>query len=218
MDLMDMFIYPSLPKVKADGIRVACVGDSITQGSDPSPDYPDGDTYPVQLQELLGENYQTLNYGLGGRTLLKSGDFPYWDTSYFRASHKIKPAIVLIMLGTNDTKPQNWDAAAFERQLIDFVQSYKILACRPAVYLLSPPAAFVAIGAQEVIGAINKDIIANEVAPIVKWVALQTDTTLIDVFDSTKNHPEYFADGVHPNTDGNKAIAATIYSVLPKMT
>lgn len=216
MNLMDLFIDPTLPKVKADGIRVACVGDSITQGSDPSPEFPDGDTYPVQLQELLGNNYQTLNYGLGGRTLLKSGDFPYWNTSFFPASHKIKPAIVLIMLGTNDTKPQNWDAAAFERQLIEFVQSYKVLVCHPAVYLLSPPAAFVPDGAQEVTGAINKDIIENEVAPIVKRVALQTDTPLIDVFYATKNHPEYFADGVHPNPDGNKAIAATIFAALQK--
>jgi lysophospholipase L1-like esterase len=30
---------------------------------------------------------------------------------------------------------------------------------------------------------------------------------VIDLFSLTKDHPEYFDDGVHPNAEGNKVIA-----------
>jgi len=58
----------------AEPIKIACVGDSITQGAGAK----SGQSYPAQLQALLGDGYKVGNFGVSGRTLLKKGDFPYW--------------------------------------------------------------------------------------------------------------------------------------------
>ena len=85
-------------------IRVACVGDSITQGAGADP----GKSYPSQLQSILGDKWQVKNFGVSGRTLLKKGDAPYWNEEAFKDAQDFKPDAVIIMLGTNDTKPPNW--------------------------------------------------------------------------------------------------------------
>ena len=54
-------------------IKVACIGDSITQGVGADR----GKSYPDQLQALLGEKYKVGNFGVSARTLLQKGDNPY---------------------------------------------------------------------------------------------------------------------------------------------
>ena len=54
-------------------IRVACVGDSITEGAGAS----GGNSYPSQLGKMLGEKWTVGNFGVSGTTMLKKGDSPY---------------------------------------------------------------------------------------------------------------------------------------------
>lgn len=86
-----------------DVVKVACVGDSITEGLCST----EGQSYPTQLQEILGSDFEVKNFGVSGRTLLKKGDYPYWNESAYTESKNFLPDVVIIMLGTNDTKPQN---------------------------------------------------------------------------------------------------------------
>jgi lysophospholipase L1-like esterase len=185
------------------------VGDSITYGMGVALNRGK-DSYPAQLQKLMGKEYQMLNYGVTGATLLKSGDKPYWNSGFFQSSQESDPAIVTIMLGTNDSKPQNWNAEDYETQLVELVTKYKNLPGHPAVYLLTPPAVF-----SNSIGARN-DVIQNEEIPIILRVGEQTNTPVIDIFSATMDHPEYFPDGVHPNAAGNTAIAEAIYAAIRK--
>ena len=68
-------------KPAGEAVRVACVGDSITYGSG----IPDREhnSYPAQLQKLLGDGYEVRNFGVSGATLLKNGDKPYWKEKAF---------------------------------------------------------------------------------------------------------------------------------------
>ncbi len=208
------YIFNKVPKAKADGIRVACVGDSITQGMGVMFDHMSRNSYPALLQGLLGKKYQVLNYGHSSRTLLNSGDYPYHNSPFFTASIRSDPAIVLIMLGTNDSKPQNWKSTDYERELGEFVETYKNLLSNPTVYLLTPPTAFLRKGKKEVAFKISNVIIENEIIPIVKNVAEKMKAPIIDIFSATKIYPEYFPDGVHPNAVGNKVIAETVLTAL----
>lgn len=88
-----------------DVIRIACVGDSITYGA--GIEERAKNSYPAQLQNLLGDRYQVENFGVSGRTLLKQGDKPYWDEPAYQNALKLKPDMVIIKLGTNDVKPLN---------------------------------------------------------------------------------------------------------------
>ena len=205
--LLFLFANPIPPRVSAEKIRVACVGDSITYGFGVALNRSKN-SYPAQLNGLLGSEYQVLNYGVTSATLLKSGDKPYWDSNFFRYSQESDPTIVTIMLGTNDSKPHNWHADDYEKQLVELINTYKNLPGHPAVYLLTPPAAFL-----NSIGASN-DIIQNEEIPVILRAGEQTNSPVVDIFSATKDHPEYFTDGVHPNTAGNKAIAEKIFEVL----
>jgi len=87
-------------------VRVACIGDSITEGVGGG--VKPATSWPAQLQGLLGASWQVGNFGVSGRTLLKQGDLPYWNDKAYQNALGFKPDVVIIMLGTNDTKPQNW--------------------------------------------------------------------------------------------------------------
>jgi len=103
LNLMACAEEPIDPSTYNDPIRIACVGDSITQGAGAG----EGKAYPSQLQELLGEKWKVGNFGVSGRTLLRKGDSSYWNERALLNAQDFKPDVVIIMLGTNDTKPQN---------------------------------------------------------------------------------------------------------------
>src|SRR5262245_47466097 len=79
-----LVVGSTLVTVSARAVNVACVGDSITAGSGlPS---PSTQAYPAVLGTLLGTDYTVENFGVSGTTMLKNGDFPYWDTPRYTAS------------------------------------------------------------------------------------------------------------------------------------
>ena len=128
-----------LPPTPAPGVTsVACVGDSITAGylSTNNMDYPH------QLQTMLGSKYKVLNFGAGGRTMLKKGDQPYWTTGPLRFALESKPDIVVLMLGTNDAKTNNWHAPLVREFPIDYkamIDTFKNVSSNPKIYLMVPP-------------------------------------------------------------------------------
>jgi len=116
-------------------VNVACIGDSITQGAGAAK----GQSYPSQLQAMLGDKWKVGNFGVSGRTLLKKGDFPYWNEKAYQDALKSAPDVVIIMLGTNDTKPQNWKfEAEFVADYTELVKSFQTLASKPRVYVCRP--------------------------------------------------------------------------------
>lgn len=100
------FAQPINPSQYSAPIKVACIGNSITYGSGIA-DRP-RDSYPSQLARMLGEKWEVRNFGVSARTMLKKGDFPYWREEAYEQVKAFLPDVVIIKLGTNDTKPQNW--------------------------------------------------------------------------------------------------------------
>ncbi len=193
----------------AQAIRVACVGDSITAGALVA-EGP-GTSYPAQLQELLGPRYDVRNFGVGGATLQKSGDLPYWDTPAFAESEAFQPDIVVIMLGTNDTKSFNWKGIdCFLKDYRAFLQHYRSLPTKPTVYLLTPPAQF-AVGANEAINFEMSDEVAGEMAEAIRRLGAEEHAPVIDIHALTARHPECFAvDGIHADAAGTMMIAKAV--------
>jgi acyl-CoA thioesterase-1 len=187
-------------------IKVACVGDSITQNSG----------WSDKLGVLLGANYTSTNYGVSGTTLLKKGDVTYWTTGAFTQSHSSNPDIVVIMLGTNDSKPQNWNThkGEFVGDYEALIDSYAALPSHPRIYLnLCPPAG---TNGYAIVGS----VIENEILPDIKQIAQEKGVPTIDVFTAFGGHnldqslygsP---ADLVHPNAKGAQVIADTVYAAL----
>lgn len=193
--------------------RIACVGDSITYGAtirDKS-----HDSYPAQLGTMLGRKYSVKNFGASGYTLQESCDRPYTSHKRYKKSLDFKPDVVLIMLGTNDTKPYNWiSTEAFQDDYRQLILSYQELPSRPDVILMTPASVFPENFNPAKPYKIRAGV-AGEAAKAVRELAKELGLPFIDIHEVTASHPEFFLqDGVHPNELGAKAIARSVYEAL----
>lgn len=192
--------------------KVACIGDSITEGAGLGS--PTTESYPARLQRLIGTNWVVRNYGVSGRTLLKKGDFPYWKESSYTASRNWGPDVVVIKLGTNDSKPQNWrHGTNYVADFEEFIASYRTLPTAPRVVLCTPAPVFVR-GAFD----ISPGIVATNIAPAVRALAARLGLEVIDFHERLAGHGEWFPDTVHPNTRGMAVMASIVASTLTRAT
>lgn len=180
--------------------KVACVGDSITAGSGIK--NPAKDSYPAVLGALLGADFEVKNFGVSGRTLLNSGDFPYTKEKKYAQSLKFEPDIVIIKLGTNDSKPQNWKhRAEFEADFKKLVKSYQDLPSKPKIIIATQM--YVAKSAW---GITNK-VVENEVLPLTLKLANELGLPVIDFYAAFDGRADLLCDGVHPNEAGARKMA-----------
>ena len=184
---------------RGKAIRVACIGDSITELS----------TYPTDLEELLGCNYYVREFGVTGSTVVVNSYTPYLYEPRFSAAKLFLPDIVVILLGTNDARADNYQSidefVADYKQLVGELQA---LESNPKIYLVKPPPIF------ENELELSNDNLVNGVIPRMEQVANDLGLPLIDVYTPLVGHPEYFVDGVHPNFDGASVIANQVYKAL----
>lgn len=199
---------PKTPKVDENRKHIACLGDSITFGAGVSGKKEK--TWEYFLEEKLNGEYQVLNYGISGRTLQDEGDYPYKADKFYQISKDLKADIYLIMLGTNDAKPHNWDEKRYEKELNQFVSEYMGLSEGSEVILMSPPSCFVDRKTGVVGFEIDMKNIDGPIYRIVKETAERKGLRLIDLHEYTSGHEDWFVDGVHPNELGNQKIAEYI--------
>jgi alpha-L-fucosidase 2 len=160
-----------------------------------------------KLQELLGSGYNVQNDGVSGTTLLKKGDNSYWKKGRLSQALAFKADIFTIKLGTNDSKPINWDVNGSEfkqdyEALIDTLSSSGV---HPKIYLVTPVPAF-----SNSWGI--RDSIIRKIIPIIKEIAEERGLPLIDANNPLLPFSNYFSvDGVHPNAAGADTIAQVIY-------
>ncbi|HEY3323876.1 MAG TPA: GDSL-type esterase/lipase family protein [Planctomycetota bacterium] len=196
-----------LTQAADEKIRVACIGDSITFGA--GVEQRDQNHYPKVLGELLGDKYETKNFGISGTTLLKKGDSPYWKQKAFKDATDYNPNIVVIKLGTNDTKPQNIKhKEEFVGDLTAMVEHFSALPAKPKVFLCFPAPAYATQW------GINEKGIEEMVIPAVKEVAKAKNLSTIDLHTALSNHPEMFPDKIHPNAAGAKLLAKTVAEAI----
>ncbi len=198
-----------LPSRKKDAVRVACVGNSITFGT--GIDRSDKRGFPAQLQNMLGSGYHVRNYGLGGRTLLSTGDRPYMVEYAWKDCKAFNPNIVIIKLGTNDSKNENWNAAQFERDLQKMINELKALPANPRILIGYPAKAW------KVQWNIRESVITGEIIPIIDRVAKKNGLEIIDFHTPTSESEDLFtSDKIHPNDKGAKVLAETAKAAILK--
>ena len=190
---------------KEDAIRVACIGNSITDGY--GVDMATAYGYPAMLQKKLGEGYWVKNFGLSGRTMLNKGDMPYMNEVAWKDAQAFKPDVVVIKLGTNDSKGHNWKHGAEFKN--DLEQMIKALQPKPVIYLCTP------IKAEKPSWDISDSIIVNEIIPIQKAVAKKYGLKVIDLHTLFEGGEELMLpDGIHPNGKGAERMAQIIFEAL----
>lgn len=187
-------------------IRIACVGDSITEGAGIT--FQNKYSYPAILNSLLGPEYRVLNSGKGGTTLQKQGDYSYWNAKEFSNVFAFNPDIVIIKLGTNDTKPQNWNSKRFEADYQALIDTLKSMPKAPQIIMCIPVPVFATQW------GINDSTLNAGVIPIIKQIAEKNKIQLVDLNTPLKNKHELFPDDIHPNEKGTKEMAEIIANFL----
>ncbi len=187
----------------ADLIRVACVGDSITEGI--GTQNPKKDSYPAKLQETLGANFTVQNFGVGGRTMLRKAD-PFDHHPALSSS----PNVVIIALGTNDSKTAIWSVRKneFIGDYVAMIKEFQALPSHPQIYACLPPPAFPGNW------GITEDVIRDEVIPAIKQAAQMAGIGLIDLHTPLLENKTWFPDTVHPNGEGAQRIAELVGAAI----
>jgi acyl-CoA thioesterase I len=194
-------------------VRIAFMGNSITIGAGLT--NPNVENYPAQVATMLSKIYGDTcvvgNFAVSGRTLLKHGDFPLWNEIQYPNSWNFAPDIVFILLGTNDTKPQNWGPYSNEyfSDYQSMIDSFRVR--NPRVKFISgyPPPCFEHKNLS-LVWEINDSIILNGVIPIVDSIAKINGNEIVDFYHPLLNSGSLFPDEVHPNVEGSKIMAQLV--------
>jgi lysophospholipase L1-like esterase len=194
----------------AQGKLVACVGDSITYGSGIA--NRTVDSYPAQLQRILQQydlSWEVQNFGVSGATLLSRGDLPYVRQAAFGNAQACNPDIVIIKLGTNDSKPQNWQYKGdFVSDYENMIDIFRALPSRPQVWICKPVPAFY------VNFSIRPEVIRDEILPLIDQISREKSAPVIDLYTALQDSGKLFPDGIHPNAEGAGLMAQAIAPFL----
>ena len=204
----------SIKSLSASGekINIACVGDSITNNG----------YWKNNLFGNLPDYYSVSGFGVNGATGLLAGidvgsPKPYMSQSLYESSLSLEPDAVVIMLGTNDSKPCNFDkikkdnGAQYKKDIISLINSYKALINTPQIFIALPPTVFNGSSYEN----ISNENLESLIIPVLKEVANETGATLIDTHTATKDASAHFKDGVHPSDDqGRKILADTVATAI----
>lgn len=186
--------------------RIACVGDSITWGFTivNRRKY----SYPALMQQRLGDEYEVRNFGYNDAAARFDADTPYVKKNVYQDSLEWNPDVVLLMLGSNDTKRRNWDPEIFRRDYTRIVKSYLKLPSKPRVILIAPIQIFQPMHIP-VLG-LYSETMENGVRPAIREIASETGLELVDLANLFTDS-KYMMDGVHPQREGAKMLEEAIF-------
>lgn len=205
------FLFCCIQQSKAASpIKIACVGNSITYGTGIKDRIHD--SYPAQLQKLLGDKYLVKNFGKPGATLLRKGHRPYVNQQEYQDALAFKADIVVIHLGVNDTDPRNWPNHRddFVTDYLELIDSFKRAnqQCRIYIAYITP------------IGNSHPRFISGtqqwhaEIQKAIQTVALISESELFDLHTPLYPYPNLLPDAIHPNEEGAGIMAQTVYATL----
>ena len=197
----------SKKKQKAQPIRVACVGNSITYGT--GIEDRARDSYPSQLQRMLGDKYVVGNFGKPGATLLYHGHRPYVVQKEFKEALAFKGDIAVIHLGINDTDPRNWPNYRDE-----FVKDY--LSIMDSLRAANPKVRFILARMTPIADRHPRFISGTkqwhgEIQSAIETVARLSGAELIDFHEPLYPYSNLLPDAIHPNPEGAGILAKTVY-------
>lgn len=189
--------------------RVACIGDSVTKG------YGIKDStqsYPSQLQALLGNDFIVGDFGHSGATLLKNGHNPYINTQAYKDALVFNADVVVIALGLNDTDPRNWPNYSndFFADYSALINDFKKVNPNVEVYICWMTPIF--SGHTRFLSG-TRDWF-DQIQELIGEIALVNKATLIDNHSPLASRIDLFEDNLHPSAYGAQIIANNVFQYL----
>lgn len=196
-------------KDKSTIIKVACVGDSLTEGylstgGDAGEKGPNA--YPARLQYMLGNRYEVKNFGRTGAFLQDRTTNPYRRSSEYADSKAYHADIVIIMLGTNDSKI--WNEENYKMQMTELYNEYKFKGNK--VIFATSPKCYETAGDDITKEQVERVYIAQKAL-----IASNPIWDFIDMYEKTEGKESlYQEDKVHFTDAGYLYIAECMYEKI----
>lgn len=158
------------------------------------------------LGRLLGNKYQVGNFGVPSTTIL-STRVPYQKQTAFTQALEFKPSIVLVMLGTNDSK-STFDfklGGIFKQDYKSLIAAFKDVNPSVKVYLCLPIPSYPEARDENV-------TLSTRILPLIRQVATETDSRVINLNTPFVNRLDLYTDVFHPNVAGARLLATDIFN------
>lgn len=199
---------------KKEVVKVACVGDSITQGINSSSNEL---TYPAYLQKLLGWDYCVLNAGLSGYSVCNNDPYAYGKCPQYRSALDFVPDVVIFALGTNDSNPgQDWKDWSdpgrkdlFLNSARELLDSFYAVNKDAQIFICLPTPLFDGRGYWDAPNW-NKNLDAYSL-PLIKQIAEEYELPQVDLYTWGKENDGVFTDGLHPKDETYGDYAEAVY-------
>lgn len=191
-------------------VKVACVGNSITYGT--GIENREVNSYPAQLQKMLGDGYVVGNFGKPGATLLNHGHRPYTKQVEYKDALEFAGDIVVFHLGINDTDPRNWPnyRDEFVGDYLSLIQDFRD----------RNPKARIIMARMTPISDRHPRFISGTsqwhemIQRAIETVAEVAGAELIDFHAPLYPYQILFPDGLHPDAEGAGIMAKVVYSEI----
>lgn len=196
--------------------NVACVGNSITEGYGIDWGVK---KYPDHLQDLMQPGDSVANFGTSGKMFYKESGESYWVQGKIKEALAFPADIVVIELGTNDSKLfyftyYNVTVDMLKPSYEDLLDTFAHLPTSPKIYATLQPYS------NNVEWGIMDTSIVKYINPLIKETAIEKGVNIIDLHTLFKTPDWFLADSVHPNTKGAQELAKIVnkYITMAKPT
>lgn len=215
--LNGMSKLPHITKAKPGQIKVACIGASGTYGHGIFP-WP-AKSYPAVLNDLLGDEYHVNNFGVSGSCVQTTSDQPYVNTDTYQEAVAYEADILVISMGSNDSKPENWKGEeAFKASFQEYVERFLVEGKEQKVFICTTAKCWFPEGVTE--GKTNYDLqpaVCDLMSEIMVQVAQENGWYLVDLHAATAANPQwYLEDLVHFNNEGAAGYAQVVSEAISK--
>lgn len=180
--------------------KVACIGDSLTRG------YllEDAQSYPAQLQQLLGAQYEVRNFGHTSSYVIDDGPVEYRNTEDYTAAIQYDADILIFMFGANDVGAYNFTPLYFQNQYRELIDSFRQTKKHPKIYLIIAPDS----------RDLHFGLIQQTIQPVMT-LGQQLPATVINPYYLFLGHPEdYLSDGLHLTGTAYGKLAKLVYQAM----
>ncbi|MDA3958231.1 GDSL-type esterase/lipase family protein [Oceanispirochaeta sp.] len=193
------------PSAELSSIRIACVGDSLTYGyALPFRSY---NSYPAQLGRRLSHPYEVMNFGINGACATWGDDF-YLNNSYEEILNW-DPQIIVIMLGSNDTKKNNWISSnAYILGLENIIETIRTPG-DSVILMTPPPCGLNAFG-------IHDTPIRTVLIPALESYSDNAGYPLVDIYSEFGKGERIFLDNIHLNRHAYWRVAGLLMVYIEK--
>ena len=206
---------------------IVCYGDSNTWGynAEDGSRFPEHIRWPGVLSDLLGEQYKVIEEGLSGRTsvmddpLVEGLNGLAYITPCLKSHSPIK--LVIIMLGTNDTKERfsltSYNIAQGIMRLVQKVKHSEagVGAGIPGILVICPPRIREGYRQSAVGEAMGNHCAEKsaQLAPYLKALAEQQMVSYVDASSIPMNEIDY----MHLTGEGHKQLAQLVFDKVSEL-